>query len=146
MPIGMLNKKGGPAMDYQRKEAIKQKATVVGISAIAGGVAWWIILASALGWVSPTTAQQHTSDAVQAKVDQVLAPYCADRFMANKAALAKFVKASEDYDRNQIVQNAIPKIGSTDVDYQLSDNCVTIIQAQLKRAPQTIAQDTAKKG
>jgi hypothetical protein len=133
-------------MDYQRKEALKQKATVAGISAIGGGVAWWIVLASALGWVSPTTAQQRTSDAVQAKVDQVLAPYCADRFMANKSALAKFIKASENYDRNQIVQNAIPKIGSTDVDYQLSDNCVTIIQAQLKKAPQTIAQDAAKKG
>jgi len=132
-------------MDYQRKEVLKQKAMVAGISAIAGGVAWWIVLASALGWVSPTTAQLQTSDAIQAKVDQVLAPYCADRFMANKAALAKFIKASEDHDRNQIVQNAIPKIGSTDVDYQLSDNCATLIQAQLKRAPQTIAQDTAKK-
>jgi hypothetical protein len=132
-------------MDYQQKEALKQKATVAGISVIAGGVAWWIVLASALGWVSPTTAQQQTSDAVQAKVDQVLAPFCADRFMENKAALAKFVKAGESYDRDQIVQNAIPKIGSTDIDYQLSDNCANLIQAQLKKAPRTIAQNTAKK-
>ena len=132
-------------MDYQRKEALKQKATVAGMSAIAGGVAWWIVLASALGWVSPTTAQQQTSDAVQTKVDQVLAPFCADRFMANKAALAKFIKTGESYDRDQIVQNAIPKIGSTDIDYQLSDNCATIIQAKLKNVPHTIAQNTAKK-
>ena len=132
-------------MDYQRKEALKQKAKVAGISAIAGGVAWWIVLASVLGWVSPTTAYQRTSDAVQAKVDKVLAPFCADRFMENKAALAKFVKASESYDRNQIIQNAIPKVGSTDVDYQLSDKCATIIQAQLKKTPPIIAQDTAKK-
>jgi hypothetical protein len=132
-------------MDYQRREALKQKATVVGVSAIAGGVAWWIVLASVLGWVSPTTAHQQTSDAVQTKLDKVLAPFCADQFMANKAALTKFMTASESYDRTEIVQNTIPKIGSTDVDYQLSDNCATIIQAQLKKAPQTITQDTAKK-
>ena len=132
-------------MDYQKKEALKQKATVAGFSAIAGGVAWWIVLASAFGWVSPTTAQQRTSDAVQTKVDQVLAPFCANRFMEHKAALAKFTKASEGYDRDQIVQNAIPKIGSTDIDYQLSDNCANIIQAKLKKAPRTVAQNTAKK-
>jgi hypothetical protein len=133
-------------MDYQRREALKQKATIASISVIAGGLAWWIVLASGLGWVSPTTAQQRTSDAVQAKVDQVLAPFCAERFMANKTALAKFTKASEDYDRDQIVQNAIPKIGSTDVDYQLSDKCVQAIQVQLKHAQPTVAQNADKKG
>lgn len=133
-------------MDYYRKESLKQKATVAGISAIAGGVAWWIVLASALGWVSPTTAQQRTNDAIQTKVDQVLAPFCADRFMANKTALATFIKAGASYDRDEIVQNAIPKLGSTDIDYQLSDKCATIIQAKLKNAPRTIAQNVAKNG
>jgi hypothetical protein len=123
-------------MDYQQREAFKKKATIAGVSILAGGAAWWILLASVFGWVSPTTARQRMSDAVQTKVDQVLAPFCADRFMANKAALAKFVKASESYDRDEIVQNAIPKIGSTTVDYQLSDNCATAIQAQLKSQAQ----------
>ncbi len=131
-------------MDYQQREALKQKIKIGGIGVVAGGVAWWIVLASFLGWVSPTTAQQKTSDAVQAKVDQVLAPFCADRFMANKDALAKFTKANEDYDRNNIVQTAVPKIGSTEVDYQLSGLCTTAIEARLKTA-QNVVQDTAKK-
>lgn len=33
-------------MDYQQREALKQKTTIAGISAVAGGVAWWIILAN----------------------------------------------------------------------------------------------------
>jgi hypothetical protein len=132
-------------MDYQQREILKQKVTIAGVGVIAGGVAWWILLASVLGWVSPTTAQQRTSDAVQAKVDQVLAPFCADRLMANKDALAKFTKASEGYDRNEIVQNAVPKIGSTQVDYQLSDLCTAAIEARLKSASQTVVKDVSKK-
>jgi hypothetical protein len=123
-------------MDYQQREALKQKVTIAGVGVLAGGVAWWIVLASVLGWVSPGTASQRTSDAVQAKVDQVLAPFCADRFMANKAALAMFIKAGAGYNRDQIVQNAIPKVGSTKVDYQLSDSCTTAIEARLKSASQ----------
>jgi hypothetical protein len=138
-------KKGGQAMDYYEKQSFRQKATIAGIGAAAGGVAWWIVLASVFGWMSPTTAQQQTSDAVQAKVDQVLAPFCADRFLINKAALAKFVKASDGYDRSEIVQNAISKIGSTDVDYELSKNCAKIVQAQLKKTPRTITQNAVKK-
>jgi hypothetical protein len=132
-------------MDYQQREALKQKVTIGGIGVLAGGVAWWIVLASALGWVSPTTASQRTSDAVQAKVDQVLAPFCADRFMANKAALAKFVKAGQDYDRAEIVQNTISKIGTIKVDYQLSDSCTTAIEARLKSASHNAVPNTAKK-
>ena len=99
-------------MDYQQKEALRQKLTVGGVGVIAGAVAWWIVLASFLGWVSPTTAEQRTGDAVQAKVDKVLAPICADRFMANKAALVTFTKASEDYNRDEIVQKTVPKLVS----------------------------------
>ncbi len=131
-------------MDYQQREALKQKLTIGGIGVAAGGVAWWIVLASLLGWVSPTTAQQQTSDAVQTKVDQVLAPFCADRLMANKDALAKFTKAGEGYDRNDIVQKAVPKIGSTQVDYQLSDLCTAAIEARLKNASQNV-HDSSKK-
>jgi len=94
---------------------------------------------------APGTASQRTSDAVQAKVDQVLAPFCADRFMANKAALAKFIKAGEGYDRDQIVQNAIPKVGSTKVDNQLSDSCTTAIEAWLKSASCKAVANAAKK-
>jgi len=132
-------------MDYQRREALKQKTTIAGVSAVAGGIAWWIILANVLGWVSPTAAQQHTIDAVQTKVDQVLAPFCADRFMANKDALAKFSKATEDYDRTELVQNTIPNMGSTTMDYQLADSCTGVITARLKTASPNVAQDTAKK-
>jgi hypothetical protein len=132
-------------MDYQQREAFKQKSIIAGISAVAGGIAWWIILANVLGWVSPTTAQQHTSDAVQAKVDHVLAPFCADRFMANKDALAKFSKATADYDRTELVQNTIAKIGATTMDYQLADSCTNVIAARLKTASPHVAQDTAKK-
>ncbi len=131
-------------MDYQKREAIQEKATIAAISAVAGGIAWWIVLAHVFGWVSATTAQQQTSDAVQAKVDQVLAPECARRFMANKAALAKFTAAT-GYDRNEIVQTTIPKIGSTEVDYQLSDNCATAVQALLKNASQNAATTTPNK-
>ena len=132
-------------MDYQQREALKQKIKIGGIGVVAGGVAWWIVLASLLGWVSPTTAQQQTSDAVQTKVDQVLAPFCADRLMANKDALAKFTKAGEGYDRNEIVQNAVPKIGSTQVDYQLSDLCTAAVEARLKSPLQTAVKDVSKK-
>ena len=121
-------------MDYQQREALKQKVTVGSVGFIAGAIAWWIVLASGLGWVSPTTAAQQTSDAVQAKVDKVLAPFCADRFMADKAALAKFTKASEDYDRNEVVQKTIAKIGTTRVDYQLSESCANAVEARLKSA------------
>jgi len=132
-------------MDYQQREALKQKVKIGGIGVVAGGVAWWILLANILGWVSPTTAQQQSSDAVQTKVDQVLAPFCADRFMANKDALTKFTKAGEGYDRNDIVQKAVPKIGSTEVDYHLSDLCTATIDARLKIASQNVVQDTTKK-
>ena len=132
-------------MEYQQREALKQKAKIATVGIIAGGVAWWIVLASFLGWVSPSTSQQRTSDAVQAKVDQVLAPFCADRFMADKDALAKFTKAGEGYDRNQIIQNTIPKIGSTEVDYQLSETCATAIEARLKTASPNTAQNTPNK-
>ncbi len=121
-------------MDVQQREALKQKATIATVGVIAGGVAWWIVLANFLGWVSPTTAQQQTRDAVQAKVDHVLAPFCADRFMANKDAMSKFSAAGEEYDRNDIVQKTIPKIGSTEVDYQLAESCTTAIEARLKNA------------
>ncbi len=131
-------------MDYQQREALNQKIKIGGIGVVAGGVAWWIVLASLLGWVSPTTAQHQTSDAVETKVDQVLAPFCADRLMANKDALAKFTKASEGYDRNEIVQNAVPKIGSTQVDYQLSGLCTTAIEGRLKNASQNV-QDSPNK-
>jgi hypothetical protein len=132
-------------MDYQQREALKQKVKIGGIGVVAGGVAWWIVLVSILGWVSPTTVQQQTSNAVQTKVDQVLAPFCADRFMANKDALAKFTKAGEGYDRNDIVQNAVPKIGPTEVDYQLAALCTVAIEARLKNASQNVLQDTSKK-
>jgi hypothetical protein len=132
-------------MDYQKREAFKQKATVAGVSFVAGAAVWWIVLASVIGWVSPSTAHQQTSDAVQTKVDKVLAPFCADRFMADKAALAKFVKASQDYDRDDIVQKAVPKVGSTKLDYQLSDSCASAVKARLKSAAKTPATNTAKK-
>ena len=132
-------------MDYQQKEVLKQKATIAGVGVVAGGVAWWIILASALGWISPGTAQQQTSDAVQAKVDQVLAPFCATRLLADKAALAKFVKASGGYERDEVVQKAIPKIGKTEVDYQLSDDCANAIEAKLKSASRSNGQKATTK-
>lgn len=133
-------------MDYQQNQALKEKATIAGIGVVGGGVAWWIILASVFGWMSPTTAQQHTSDAVQAKVDKVLAPFCADRLMADKTVLAKFVAAGKGYDRAEIVQNAFPKIGTTHVDYQLSNACSTAVEARIKKAAPTVAQNTSKKG
>lgn len=132
-------------MDYHQKEALKQKMTIGGIGVLAGGAAWWIVLASVLGWVSPTAAQQQASHAAQVKVDKVLAPFCADRFMTNKTALAKFVKASAGYDRNEIIQNAIPKIGSTSVDYRLSGNCATVVAAHLKTASRSVALNASKK-
>jgi hypothetical protein len=132
-------------MDYQQKQALKDKVTIAGVGVLAGGVAWWIVLASVFGWMSPSTAQQQTSSAVQAKVDKILAPFCADKVMADKTLLAKFVAASKGYDRDEIVQNAIPKIGVTHVDYQLSDACAATIQARIKKAAPTVAQNTAKK-
>jgi len=132
-------------MDYQQKEALRQKVTFGGFGFLAGAIVWWIVLSSGLGWVSPTTAAQNTSDAVQAKVDKVLAPLCADRFMVDKAALAKFTKASEDYNRDEIVQNAVPKIGVTKVDYQLSDSCATAVEARLKSAARKAAPSAAHK-
>jgi hypothetical protein len=132
-------------MDYQQREALKQKITIGGVSVVCGAVGWWIVLAAGLGWVSPTTAGQQTSDAVQAKIDQVLAPFCAKRLMANKAELAKFVKASGDYDRDEIVQQAVPKLGVTKVDYQLSDKCATAVEAKLKSAARKPASKASTK-
>ncbi|MBX6329960.1 MAG: hypothetical protein IRY89_15440 [Pseudolabrys sp.] len=132
-------------MDYQQKQDIKQKATIAGAGVVVGAVAWWIVLANVFGWMSPTTAAQQTSDAVEAKLDEALAPLCADRFMENKAALAKFAAAGADYDRNEIVQKAVPKLGSTTVDYQLADHCTDVIATRLKTASPSLAQDAGKK-
>ncbi len=132
-------------MDDQHKQDFKQKATIAGVGVVAGAVAWWIVLANVFGWMSPTTAAQQTSDAVEAKLNEALAPLCADRFMANKAALAKFAAASADYDRNEIVQKAVPKLGSTTVDYQLADHCTDVIATRLKAASPNLAQDAGKK-
>jgi len=133
-------------MDYQQKEALKQKATIAGIGFVAGGVAWWIVLAGAFGWVSAGTAQERVSDAVQAKVDQVLAPFCADRFMANKAAVAKFAKASADYDRDELVENTVAKVGDTKIDYNLSESCANTVKARLKSAARAPAKGAPSKG
>ena len=132
-------------MDYQKKQALFQKLKIVGVSVVGGGVAWWIVLASVFGWMSPTTAQQHTIDAVQAKVDQVLAPFCAERFMADKAAMTKFLKTANGYDRDELVQNTVPKIGSTKVDYQLSENCASAVKADVKNAARKPAPSAPKK-
>ncbi len=120
-------------MDFQQKQALKQKLTVAGVSVVGGGIAWWIVLSSALGWISPTTARQQMNDATQAKVDKVLAPFCAERFMANKAAMAKFLKIADGYDRDELVQKTLPKLGVERVDYQLSENCAATIKAELKK-------------
>jgi len=133
-------------MDYQQKEVLKQKITIGGISVVCGAVGWWIVLAAAFGWMSPTTAAQKTNDAVQAKVDQVLAPFCANRLLADKADLAKFVKASGDYSRDEVVQNAVPKLGTTKVDYQLSDKCASMVEAKLKSAARKTAPKSTSKG
>ena len=132
-------------MDYQQKEALYLKLKIAAAGVVGGGIAWWIVLASVLGWMSPTTAQQQTSDAVQAKVDTVLAPLCADRFMADKAAMAKFLKTANGYDRDELVQHTVPKIGTTKVDYQLSDNCVNAIKADVKNAARKEAPGAPKK-
>lgn len=121
-------------MDSQAKEALKQKITIASVSVVGGGIAWWIVLAAVLGWVSPTTAAQQTSDAVQTKVDQALAPFCVQSMMTNKADMAKFVKADGAYSRDELVQQAVPKIGSTKVDYTLADQCATAVEAKLKSA------------
>ena len=126
-------------MDYQQKESLKEKVTIGGIGVVCGAVGWWIVLAAGLGWMSATTAAQHTSDAVQAKVDQVLAPFCANRLMADKADLAKFVKANGDYSRAEVVQNAVPKLGTTRVDYQLSEKCASVVEGKLKSAARKTA-------
>ncbi|MEJ2434530.1 MAG: hypothetical protein P8Y53_15710 [Pseudolabrys sp.] len=132
-------------MDYQQKQAFKQKLTIGGLSVVGGAIAWWIVLSSGLGWMSPTTAQQHTSDAVQAKVDKILAPFCAERFMADKAAMAKFLKIDGGYDRDELVQKTLPKVGATKVDYQLSENCADAIKADLKKASSKAAPGAPKK-
>jgi cytoskeletal protein RodZ len=132
-------------MDYQQKQALFQKLKIAAVGVVGGGIAWWIVLASVFGWMSPTTAQQQTSDAVQAKVDQVLAPLCAERFMADKTAMAKFLKTANSYDRDELVQNTVPKIGSTKVDYQLSDNCASTVKADVKNAAKKPAPSAPKK-
>ena len=132
-------------MDYQQKEALKEKVTIGGIGVVCGAVGWWIVLAAGLGWMSATTAAQHSSDAVQAKVDQVLAPFCANRLMADKADLAKFVKANGDYSRAEVVQNAVPKLGTTRVDYQLSEKCASVVEGKLKSAARKTAPKTTTK-
>jgi hypothetical protein len=132
-------------MDSQRKEAIKQKITVAGISVAVGAVAWWILLVHVFGWVGPTTAQRRISNAVQSKVDEVLAPVCAQRLLANKAALAKFAEVGPGYDGDEIVQATVPKIGSTSVGYRLANDCAAAIEAQLKSASRGTARNFASR-
>lgn len=132
-------------MDSQAKEALKQKISIASVSVVGGGIAWWIVLAAVLGWVSPTTAAQHTSDAVQAKVDQALAPFCVQSMMANKTGMAEFAKADGAYSRDEVVQKAVPKIGITKVDYALSDVCATDVAAKLKSAARKPAVKTPTK-
>jgi hypothetical protein len=43
------------------------------------------------------------------------------------------------------VQNAISKVGTTKVDYQLSDSCAAAVKARLKSAAKNPAPNAAKK-
>ena len=83
---------------------------------------------------------------MQAKVDKVLAPFCADRFMANKAAVAKFAKDNADYDRDEIVEKTVTKLGDTKIDYHLSESCANAVKARLKSAARTPANGAPTKG
>jgi hypothetical protein len=132
-------------MEYQKWKTVKQKITIAGIGVVVGAVAWWILLAHVFGWVGPATAQRRISDAVSSKVDEVLAPVCAQRLMANKAALAKFAEVGPGYDGDEIVQMTVPKIGSASVGYRLANDCAAAIEAQLKGATRGGAHNVSAK-
>jgi hypothetical protein len=120
-------------MKWEDKQALKEKVQVGGISAVAGALVWWFVLAHGFGWENASTAKEQADTAAKNAVAVAIAPLCADQLMANKDVLAKYQKA-EGYDQDTIVQDTVKKIGSVTLDYNNADACVNAINARLKAA------------
>ncbi len=120
-------------MQWEDKQALKQKVQVGGISAVVGALVWWFVLAHGFGWEGAGAAKEQADTAAQNAVAAAIAPVCADQLMANKDALAKYQKAT-GYDQDTIVQDTVKKVGSVTLDYSNADACVNTINARLKAA------------
>ena len=67
---------------------------------IAGAAAWWFVLATGLGWMSPDAATQQSAKQAQAAVVAYATPACVARFARQPNAVAiwkKLAKIKEDW-------------------------------------------------
>jgi hypothetical protein len=66
-------------------------------SAIGGAMVWWIVLATALGWMPPGRAEKQASERAQAAMLNALTPICVANFEHDadwQAKLTALKKAS----------------------------------------------------
>lgn len=74
--------------------------------AVLGAAAWWIVLATGLGWISSTAAKKLANDQTQAAVVAVASPYCVSRFEQQPDAVKSWQalkKSAADYDQNDFI-------------------------------------------
>jgi len=66
--------------------------------AVGGAIAWWVVLAFVFGWSSAGTAQKQAAHQSETAVVAVLAPICADRFLAQPDVARKKSGAGQSRD------------------------------------------------
>jgi len=102
--------------------------------AVGGAIAWWVVLAFVFGWSSAGTAQKQAAHQSETAVVAVLAPICADRFLAQldvavkKAALAK---AETWRRREEFPKEWVTLPGGYSPDTTLVDACSAIVLKSL---------------
>ena len=102
-------------------------------SAIGGAIVWWIVLAAGLGWMSPGTAEQRSSESAQAALRDALTPICVARFEhdADHEAKLATLKSKSSWSRDDYVieQGWATMPGSTEPERQIAQACVNRILA-----------------
>lgn len=74
---------------------------------VLGAVAWWIVLAAGLGWVSPAAAKKMANDQMQAAEVAMVSPYCVSRFEQQANAVASWQalkKSAADYNQDDFIK------------------------------------------
>ncbi len=102
---------------------------------VVGAIAWWIVLAAALGWVSPTTATKMADNQVQTALVAFASPLCVSRFERQANAVSSWQalkKSAADYGQDDFIKkggwSALPsqKIDS-DTANAIASSCATTL-------------------
>ena len=110
-----------------------QTIKAVLFSAIGGALVWWVILAAALGWMSPGTADMQASTRARNAVVDVLTPICVARFEHDTDHDAKLaaLKQKSSWSRSDFVmeQGWATMPGSEKPEPSIAQKCVDRIMA-----------------